>query len=367
MKNKNVAMILIMWLNVLYAILECKEWCSNPCEELSGNAHEECGACKRDDAKILCFGDDLEDRRQGDKRDKTVQRYEHEQGKAYGEMDNVLFDPFEDTENIQDHCDLERVAMADISRSLLLKSEKPILIINATKGWSAHEKWTREVFLSEHGDKAFTVSPKGTVTLSQIMRSQKYHMGHVLSSKSCYSEPWRPYTPFLTSLHDDYNPPEALKPYATFQIGIGVGKGTGVPPEVHISSWFAVIIGPKRWAIHPPKMKEPPELMSRRRNGMCSAQKASKFTLFCTQKEGDIIWLPSFWWHETCNTQDHSVGMGALTDEDCCDGEDSAQECQQSSYEPGISFSVKDIDWCKTHECPTLYKGRPRKYEKDEL
>ena len=344
----------IFFCDFLHAVLECKEWCSNPCEELTGNVGLECGACDKNDPRILCFGD-------GSGNDRSISK-----SKRYVNP-RITIDKsiashvsHEDTTDILNHCNLERVHMADVSRSILLKAEKPFLIVNATRGWSAHEKWTRENFLSEHGEKAFSVSPSGPVTVSQMMKVSKYHMGHVLSSTDCYSEPWRPYTPFLTSLHADYKPPEAFKPYSTFQIGVGVTKGTGVPPEQHPSSWFAVVAGPKRWAIHPPDIEEPPELMNRRKDQgkICSASKTSKHTLFCTQKEGDVIWIPNYWWHETCNLQEHSIGMGALTYENCCDIQTPEHKCVQPSHEPGISFNVDDIEWCKMNECPTLHKGR---------
>lgn len=365
---------LIFLCDLSCAVLECREWCSNPCEKLTGNVDQECGACHKNDPKILCFGDGLGNNRKIAKSKRYISPEYIDESKRYIEytnqnMNDASHDSYEDTTDILNHCNLERIPMSDVSRSLLLNAEKPFLIVNATVGWSAHKKWTRENILSEHGDKVFSVSPRGPVTVSQMMKLSKYHMGHVLSSNDCYSEPWRPYTPFLTSLHADYRLPEAFKPYSTFQIGVGVRNGTGVPPEQHPSSWFAVVAGPKRWAIHPPNIKQPPELMNRRKfiRKICSASKASEFTLFCTQKEGDVIWLPSYWWHETCNLEEHSIGMGAITYENCCHGETPKHKCIQLSDKSGISFSVDDIDWCKMNECPTLHKGRLEDDAKEEL
>ena len=338
----------------LQARPQCESWCSNPCEELKGNVKQECGGCDINDPGILCFGNSVG--KQHPYKDEFNLKTTHNSK----DQSHLNIKSYKDDDNILDHCDLERVSMEHVSRSLLLEAKEPFLIVNATEGWSAHDKWTRENFLSEHGNKAFTVSPKGIVTVAQMMKTPKYHMGHVLfSTHACYSEPWRPYTPFLTTLHNDYNASEIFQPYATFQMGVGVGKGTGVPPEQHPSSWFAVIAGPKRWAIHPPDIEKPPELMARYGNSQfCAARKSMNNTLFCTQKKGDVLWLPSYWWHETCNLEYHSIGMGALTYDKCCDFEPG--ECQQNSNEPGITFNVNQIDWCKTNDCPTLHKGRMR-------
>ena len=107
-------------------------------------------------------------------------------------------------------------------------------------------------------------------SLSKLLQHNgKYHMGHVVAPReACYSDPWRPYSPFLflegeDGVADDYSVPDHFKPMSTFQMGIGRGRGVGVPPENHPSSWFAMIVGRKRWMLHPDIEREPVEIMSK--------------------------------------------------------------------------------------------------------
>ena len=39
-------------------------------------------------------------------------------------------------------------------------------------------------------------------------------------------------------------------------------------------------------------------------------------TIVCDQKAGEVLWLPNYWWHETCGMEDYSIGMGAVTYEE---------------------------------------------------
>lgn len=33
----------------------------------------------------------------------------------------------------------------------------------------------------------------------------------------------------------------------------------------------------------------------------------------CDQMEGDTLWVPDFWWHETCGLDACSAGIGGIT------------------------------------------------------
>lgn len=111
------------------------------------------------------------------------------------------------------------------------------------------------------------------------------------------------------ALRDDYYLPAYLGPMVTFQMGVGSGYGIGVPPENHPSSWFAVIKGKKRWVLRPPDAgtsrsggpgTEPPGVMQRWRDpsGLCMPASKPVDALHCDQAEGDVIWVPDYWWHE---------------------------------------------------------------------
>jgi len=146
-------------------------------------------------------------------------------------------------------------------------------------------------------------------------------------------------------------------------MGVGSGYGIGVPPENHPSSWFAVIKGKKRWVLRPPDAgtsrsggpgTEPPGVMQRWRDpsGLCMPASKPVDALHCDQAEGDVIWVPDYWWHETCGLEEYSIGMGALTYDGCCPRAhlERQENCQQRSGGPGENYAVADIPSCTNGE-----------------
>ena len=259
-------------------------------------------------------------------------------------------------ETFCENCDFKTVSINGLTREQLLTAEQPFIINDVIGNWSALEKWTEENFMSNYGDEIFHLHDTYNETVSDLLKPGAYKMGHVLQKGHCYADPWRPYSPLLMGkLRDDYFIPEQFLPMGTFQIGIGRGKGVGVPPEDHTSSWFAMVSGTKRWVVHPPSKTEPPELM-KRPNCNVDVSKKSENTMICDQREGDILWLPNYWWHETCGIEDYSVGMGALTYEGC-EAPPGAHppKCQPNGNEKKV-YSVQDIEFCteKEENCLSL-------------
>ena len=211
---------------------------------------------------------------------------------ALGPHGNPLLEPTEFHPTfVTGACDLEEVEWSRVTREMLMASQKPFLITGLTSNWSAHANWGREDILRLHADEPFQLHATSNSTLGKLLEwNGKYHMGHATYPPgSCYSDPWRPYSPMLFgALADDYWLPTWLGPMVTFQMGVGTGYGIGVPPENHPSSWFAVIKGRKRWVLRPPnagssrngqKGTEPPGVMDHRwgMKGLC-APKNSKMS-----------------------------------------------------------------------------------------
>jgi len=335
------------------ALAACEPWCSHPCGELNGNVQLECGEC---DASDKCwpgapgFNDyDPEATRRKNRQafrkvvveaDGDVQTQS-----AYGSHGNPIqfpsgyFDTF-----VTGACDLESVDASTVTREMLNQADKPFLIKGLTRDWKAHKAWALDSLLERHGDAPFQLHASGNASLGKLLKNVgKYHMGHAVYPPSgCYSDPWRPYSPMLLgALREDYDLPDYLGPMVTFQMGVGTGFGVGVPPENHPSSWFAMVKGRKRWVLMPPEAgtarsggpgTEPPHVMQGRER--CEPRNKPLTALHCDQQEGDVIWVPSMWWHETCCLEDYSIGLGALTYDDCCPtGEmKTKQRCMRDGY-----------------------------------
>jgi len=91
------------------------------------------------------------------------------------------------------------------------------------------------------------------------------------------------------------------------------GKNTSVGIHKHWQNWIAQVEGHKAWFLARPGT-EKPQLIDdpcaydqMQLNGKTSVQ-------HCIARPGDIIYLPSNWWHATCNLDNWNFGFGAEGD-----------------------------------------------------
>ena len=250
-----------------------------------------------------------------------------------------------------DDCDLEKISIDGLTREYILNVEKPFIITGVGEHWKAVEKWRYNEFLKHYSDEIFHLHDTYNNTVGELLSMEGYKMGHVLNENGCYSDPWRPYTPLLLSaLKNDYDIPDIFLPMTTFQMGMGVGKNVGVPPENHPSSWFAMISGIKRWAISPPSKEEPPHVLNR--YSKCEIDEDKK-NLVCDQKPGEILWLPSWWWHETCGLQTYNIGFGGITFKDSNYVKHDINHCKPDKFETH-RYTTSSIPACKEIKCLEL-------------
>ena len=78
----------------------------------------------------------------------------------------------------------------------------------------------------------------------------------------------------------------------------------------------------------------------------CLVTTRSKSGLLCDQLEGDMIWVPDFWWHETCGMDAYSVGIGGITYE--------GVSAPSAPCRAADEYRVDELPYCKTNKCPTL-------------
>jgi len=277
------------------------------------------------------------------------------------------------------------VQHASLSRQQLLAFPKPVLIRGATESWAARKAWTLDALLATHNDTVFHASPHGETTLGDLLRMEDaYHTGQMGMKEDCYVDSGgigapacdgkrgvlksyeRPYSPFMHArAGKDYNVPGYFLPARLLYMGIGHGNGGGVRPEEHPSAWFASAVGRKRWLVHPPNLIGPKSAFSR---PSCDVTHVYTSTLMCDQQPGDIIWLPGGWWHETCNLDPFSAGVGGVTYKEveekpkqrdrgkCNLGKDPELNKLLRHRSGGDSpeYSTEDVPYCKQHHCPLL-------------
>ena len=370
----------------------CEPWCDDACAQLNGDVMQECGDCKGEQrcqpgaadfpttmhvevdaggtagmgGGGMGGGGTSGGGMGGDGGGKDGRREGDEQGTVY-----QMKAPKDDGTFHLPHayrrpgCDLWRTDVSHVTRDLLMRAPWPFIIDGLTSNWSALANWKQESMLERHGGEPFHLHGTYNESLARLLRIDgKYHMGHAVYPRhGCYSDPWRPYTPFLfDQLSGEYHVAPFFMPMSTFQMGIGRGAGVGVPPENHPSSWFAAVVGRKRWLLHPDTEPQPPVAMEGSGSKtLCAVNEKLRTptTLECVQEEGDVIWVPNYWWHETCGLDGYSCGVGGITWADCDRDIDHSvpadTDCTGDSYK-GYSYRVQDIPHCQENpgKCGTL-------------
>lgn len=95
-----------------------------------------------------------------------------------------------------------------------------------------------------------------------------------------------------------------------FSFGGGVN---GVNMANHGFTWIGLIVGRKLWHVAPGTIPKPREPNCARK---LVENEVLPNTTHCLQEAGDIIALPTAWWHATCNLDPFTIGIGG---QDSCD------------------------------------------------
>ena len=78
----------------------------------------------------------------------------------------------------------------------------------------------------------------------------------------------------------------------------------------------------------------------------------------CDQQEGEVLWIPSHWWHEACSLDDYSVGIHGVI-ETTDNSVPQPEVCNGASYSVG---DITDIAYCQEEgsRCPLVQKHQVR-------
>ena len=81
--------------------------------------------------------------------------------------------------------------------------------------------------------------------------------------------------------------------------------GTGAPMHLHTDAWNCLVYGEKRWFLMPPFQGAYSAMPIRQ---WVDKQYPSMQVLECTQRSGDVLYVPKYWSHAVLNTRE-SIGI----------------------------------------------------------
>ena len=280
-----------------------------------------------------------------------------------------------------EHSRCDVASFETVTRARLEAAPRPIVIRGAASSWLANDRWRRDEIEARYGDEIFWAYRSGrNVTVRQALRAcGRYYFGRNFWPRHgiCYSDRYRQFTPFpLGAAAHDFSVAAALLPIFVLQMGLGCGRGIGVLPERHGAAWFTNVHGRKRWALYPPEvgLHAPSAVMPLASNCRVTLPSAETPTpLVCDVEEGDTMWVPAQWWHETCNLDEYTVGVGGLvymhngsaskgrgapTDGWHVDGRPRCGDEQVGGR--ATEYDVDELPHCQAYGCSTLYEPRER-------
>lgn len=217
-------------------------------------------------------------------------------------------------------CDLQHVDGRSLTVETFnraLRTEAPVVFTGLTDSWAAADiglGWSNATaFAKRYGSfdlplrASADLANRGSAYAAQRVRVDQYqNFTHTRASTSTSDEALFSNTqePLSIVMQGEYTWPDFLDA-VTYDHIVGVGhSGTGVPFHRHVENWIATF-GRKHWFLLPPHEPNPPVMSP------CAYRKSdlAPSTVECEQKSGEILFIPSGWWHATCNL-DWVVGIG---------------------------------------------------------
>ncbi|KAG9160403.1 hypothetical protein Leryth_008817 [Lithospermum erythrorhizon] len=201
---------------------------------------------------------------------------------------------------------------------------KPVLLEGCLDNWTAMQKWDREFLTELCGGEKFAVGPV-EMNLEDFFR---------YSDQAAEERPLYLFDPKFADkvpqLGLDYRVPEYFdedlfsvlgteRPdYRWIIIGpAGSGSSFHIDPN-STSAWNAVIKGSKKWVLFPPdivppgvhpspdgsEVASPVSIMEWFMNFYDATKSFTKRPIECVCKAGEVIFVPSGWWHLVINLED---------------------------------------------------------------
>ena len=203
------------------------------------------------------------------------------------------------------NCDIDVIDASKVNiHELKLNFPHPVKITNMLD-WKAFLEWdTSEKFSNKYG--SYMVNANRTSYAygkdhTSIQEFMKYsHREHIIvmdDTRITSKE-----NELLNTIFDDFHIPTLFE-NVTYSRVLSLGGGIrGVDMMKHCVAWIGMIAGKKRWYLSDPKHQNV--------NSNCFQKNTDARIQECIIEKGDIMYVPNFWWHATCNLEPYTVAVG---------------------------------------------------------
>lgn len=189
-------------------------------------------------------------------------------------------------------------------RDLELNFKRPVKIVNLLK-WDAFHKWdTPPKFADLYGHHEINANrtsyAQGLDHTSVNTYMEHAHREHIIVMDDARITDKE--NEFLNSIFRDFNVPRLFE-NITYARVLSLGGGLrGVDMMKHCVAWIGMVAGRKRWYLADPNHRDV--------RADCVDPIEDDRVLECVVEKGDVMYVPDFWWHATCNLDPYTVAIG---------------------------------------------------------
>ena len=322
------------------AVSACEPWCTNPCSELNGNVENECGDCVGEEyacraVAIDALGNEVEV--EAEAAPLGVRQSEPMPApRTVAANEQSLYRvPLSDASQLsaREHVPCQRVSaaeLADLTTARLTEVlDRPTLISGLIDEWSALQKWKdAEAFAHEFGQhgvlakrvmsytdkhlKRSAQAPDATlVPVRDVLQSAHDRIHIVLyDGEPGNAEAEEEFISALLNSSRTPCPPLLRRACGTLVLSLGGGQ-SGVEMANHGLAWIGLVAGMKLWHVRESGTPRPA-------NPRCERDSIDVLpnVTTCLQRPGEVMVVPTAWWHATCNLGEFTLGVGG---QDSCD------------------------------------------------
>lgn len=108
----------------------------------------------------------------------------------------------------------------------------------------------------------------------------------------------------------DYSVPRLLESASLLRVFSFGGGSRGVEMMQHDVAWLAVVAGAKLWQVADKKRKQPSSPLCDEQGTINYKRCKREGVRVCLALPGEVMIVPSMWWHATCNMLPYTVGIG---------------------------------------------------------
>ena len=309
---------------------DCYPWCSSPCAELNGAFEEECSDCVG--GEFLC-------------RPTTFAAASPNTlpptppAAALAETSASSPPPEREPPRPPYSAACQHIEAAELQQMSLQQRAKvlsqPTLIKGLIDDWPALRRWHNASafadLFGEHGILGKRVSPlqcgltspphcfgdggiDGTsslVTVREAVAVSENMHAVIYNGEGGNAEAEEEFAEALRNSGDVGCPSVLERGCSTNVLSLGGGR-EGVRMANHGMAWIGLVAGAKLWHVAPHDGPKPtnPTCANRDRVEMIEG------VTHCLQRVGEVMVVPTAWWHATCNLADFTLGYGG---QDSCD------------------------------------------------